>query len=206
MSKGIVFSLLIIFMTIRAVDCRAEQLKSVVLKKSAAAVRDDQVETLRLLDGALERLRHNYKPARTALSTAYEDWRTIYNNFAGHIDDADKRIGEFERNAQDLFTEWAQEAETMSDSGLKGRSLSKLEDTRERYSNIHQHLVERRASAQKIIVQLRDRVLFIKHSLNAESLEVLREEANDIETDMEDMRDDMVDALDQLNSFIVTLP
>lgn len=184
----------------------AQPLKNVMLKQSAAQVRDDQVKTLQILDGALERLRETYKPKQTALATAYEDWKKIYNEFAVHIDDADRHISELNKIADDLFAEWAQEAEMISDSNLKSRSLDKLQDTKEHYQDIQEHLIDKRANAQDITIKLRDRVLFIKHSLNAESLEVLQEEASDIETDMEDMRDDMEKELVQLNDFIGTLP
>jgi chromosome segregation ATPase len=184
----------------------AQPLKNVMLKQSAAQVRDDQVKTLQILDGALERLRETYKPKQTVLATAYEDWKKIYNEFAAHIDDADRHISELNKIADDLFAEWAQEAEMISDSNLKSRSLDKLQDTKEHFQDIQEHLIDKRANAQDITIKLRDRVLFIKHSLNAESLEVLQEEASDIETDMEDMRDDMEKELVQLNDFIGTLP
>jgi predicted nucleic acid-binding Zn-ribbon protein len=189
-----------------ALPAPAEPLKNVALKESAAKVRDDQVKTLKILDGALERLRTTYKPNQTELATAYEDWKEIYNGFAGHIDEADRRISELNQIADDLFAEWAQEAELISDSNLKNRSLDKLEDTKEHFQEIKEQLVEKRASTQEIIVKLRDRMLFIKHSLNAQSLEMLREEASDIEDDLEDLRDDMEKELVKLNEFIGTLP
>jgi len=183
----------------------AQQLKNVTFKQNANQVRNDQVQTLRILDGALGRLRATYKPRSTALSKAYEDWKDIYNEFADHITESDRRIVQLDESAVALFGEWAQEAETISDSGLKSKSLSKLDDTKAQYEQIREQLTQRRKGSEKIRVQLRDRVLFIKHSLNAESLEVLKEEASDIESEIEDMKDEMEDALKDLNVFIGTL-
>lgn len=113
-----------------------------------------------------------------------------------------QRIDAIESVARDLFTEWKQELDTIEDADLRARSAAMLTQTQAGYGEM---LAKMRAAAARmdpVLVTFRDHVTFLKHSLNAQAVDALRETRARIESDVEELVGEMQAAILEAETFI----
>lgn len=113
-----------------------------------------------------------------------------------------QRIDAIESVARDLFNEWRAELLTIQDPSLRERSASMLSRTESSYSEL---LIKMRAAAarmQPVLVSFRDHVTFLKHSLNAQAVDALRETRARIESDVDELVGEMRAAIEEAEGFI----
>lgn len=113
-----------------------------------------------------------------------------------------ERIDAIEGVARDLFAEWRAELATIQDQGLQARSAAMLGRTEASYAEL---LLKMRVAADRmdpVLVTFRDHVTFLKHSLNAQAVDALRETRARIESDVDELVKEMQSAIQEAESFI----
>src|SRR5690606_26541813 len=85
------------------------------------------------------------------------------------------RIDSVEDVAEALFDEWESELEKYSDSELRRSSERQLRRTRSSYAQLIDSMRQAESRMDPVLAAFRDRVLFLKHNLNAQAIASLDE-------------------------------
>lgn len=112
------------------------------------------------------------------------------------------RIAEVEKVSRDLFEEWGEELELYGDRELRRVSARRLADTRARYGELMRALRAAEARMDPVLGAFRDRVLFLKHNLNARAIASLRGDREAIETDIQALIREMKASIAEADRFI----
>ena len=107
--------------------------------------------------------------------------------------------------AEDLFEEWEGELEQYSSSSLRAESASLLRDTRARYRQLMAAMRRAESAMPPVIEALEDKVLYLKHNLNARAIGALRNELGTIERDTAALLSEMQKAIAEANEFIASM-
>ena len=136
------------------------------------------------------------------LEENYDRLSKAYDRSESRADDVRNRIISVNRVATDLFSEWESELGQYSDAGLRRASQSQLDDTRERYETLHAKMNAASASMDPVLTVFSDRVLFLKHNLNARAIAAIGAESQDLETDVARLIEDMERSIAEADAFI----
>ena len=132
-----------------------------------------------------------------------------YNKLKDAYDDSDtraqavrKRIDEVDRVAKDLFKEWDQELKQYTDPALRRPSQTQLDATKARYQKLITVMRRAEKKLDPVLNAFRDRVLYLKHNLNARAIASLRAERAKVEADIGALVEDMNRSIREADAFI----
>ena len=132
-----------------------------------------------------------------------------YNKLKGEFDDSEsrantvrKRIADVERVAQDLFSEWEKELTQYTSPELRRSSQSQLNTTRARYRELIGAMKRAEKKLDPVLAAFHDRVLFLKHNLNARAIASLKAERAKIQADITTLVADMNRSIAEADRFI----
>lgn len=137
------------------------------------------------------------------------EWERQYDKLKAEYEDSDerakavrKRVDDVARVAEDLFKEWGKELKEYSDASLRRSSEQQRDATRARYEKLI--VVMRRAEKKldPVLAAFHDRVLYLKHNLNARAIASLRAERAKVEADIGALVADMNRSIREADAFI----
>ncbi len=143
--------------------------------------------------------------------TNYEggDLEKQYRKLKGEYEDCDARakdvhgrIADVEQVAGDLFKEWEKELGQYKSTELRRTSQRQLKDTRSRYQKLITSLKRAEKKLDPVLAAFNDRVLFLKHNLNARAIASLRTNRAAIEADIGALVADMNKSIAEADQFI----
>jgi hypothetical protein len=114
-------------------------------------------------------------------------------------------ISDVENVSNALFKEWESELNQYTNDNLRRASEQKLEQTRQRYSQLIDVMKGAEAKIEPVLSAFRDQVLFLKHNLNAQAIASLQSELVSVENDIAALIKEMESSIAEANSFISTL-
>jgi len=173
-----------------------------LLRSRVKEARDEQQKTAEQFKDALTRLRELYGSSGTDLEKMYDRLKSEYDSAVTRASSVRTRIDKMETVARDLFKEWDKEIDLIQSANLKSDSRSKLRDTQDKFAALDSSMRRAEASLQPVLNQFRDQTLYLKHNLNAQALGTLRNEAQDIEREVQRLLQDMNASIAQADSFI----
>lgn len=115
------------------------------------------------------------------------------------------RIRDVNRVATDLFREWRKELDQYSDPSLREISEQRLEETEARYDELITRMRAASDSMDPVLAIFRDRVLFLKHNLNASAIASLDREKARIEGDVSELIAEMEASIAAADAFIADM-
>ena len=115
------------------------------------------------------------------------------------------RIGDVNRVARDLFREWRGELDQYSDPSLRQISADRLAETEVRYDDLITRMEAASASMDPVLAVFSDRVLFLKHNLNASAIAALDREKARIEGDVSELIAEMQASIAAADAFIADM-
>ena len=136
------------------------------------------------------------------LEDTYDDMSRAYDRAESQADDARNRVGAVKRVASDLFEEWEEELGQYSDTSLRRNSERQLRDTQQRYEVMVSKMDAAIASMNPVLTVFNDRVLYLKHNLNARAIAALGTETAELETDVARLIADMEQSIAAADAFI----
>jgi ElaB/YqjD/DUF883 family membrane-anchored ribosome-binding protein len=110
-----------------------------------------------------------------------------------------------EEIAQDLFIEWEQELNQISNPKFRSQSKKSLIATKTRYNRLQASLKKTEKSMEPVLRNLNDYVLFLKHNLNAQAIGALKSEADSIGVEVSSLIQDMNRSIREAEEFVKTL-
>ncbi|MCB1923740.1 MAG: DUF2959 domain-containing protein [Gammaproteobacteria bacterium] len=136
------------------------------------------------------------------LERTYDKLKSAVDDTRDSVRDVDDRIAAIERVAGDLFAEWRDELKQYSSDSLRRSSEQKLRDTQARYQTMLKSMQTARARIDPVLQVFEDRVLFLKHNLNARAVSALKNEVGGIEGKVDVLIRDMEAAIAEADQFI----
>lgn len=173
-----------------------------LLKNRVQEARDEQQKTAEQFKDALTRLRELYGSQGTDLEKMYDRLKSEYDGAETRAAAVKTRIDKMETVGRDLFKEWEGEIAQMESANLKSDSRAKLRETQTKFDALASAMRRAEASLQPVLKQFRDQTLYLKHNLNAQALGALKNEANDIEREVQRLLGDMNNSIKQADDFI----
>jgi hypothetical protein len=104
--------------------------------------------------------------------------------------------------SDDLFNEWRNELGKYSDRSLRAESERDLRDTKRRADGVIASMTRAEARIKPVLTPLRDRVLFLKHNLNARAIGALGKELATMRGDVDSLVADLETAIKEADTFI----
>ena len=176
-----------------------------LLKDNVQSARDEQEQASEQFKDALTRIKELYGFQGGDLEDFYNRLKDNYEECEARAEAVDKRIAKVEQIAKDLFIEWENEINEMTNTNFKAKSRASLKDTKRRYARLNSAMTKARQSMEPVLTNLRDYALFLKHNLNARAIGALKAEAGDIETDVNTLIADMNKSIREADDFLKAL-
>ena len=107
--------------------------------------------------------------------------------------------------ARDLFKEWNGELTEYSDPGLRQKAAQQLAETEARYDTLVMKMDAAAASMDPVLVMFHDRVLYLKHNLNARAIAALEPETAGLQSNVESLIADMERSIADADAFIAEM-
>jgi chromosome segregation ATPase len=167
-----------------------------------AHARDEQKEAQQEFKDALTRLKEITHFDGDELEKRYRLLESDYDDAAARVRDVRKRVGDVENVARDLFAEWEKENQEIGTESLRAVSRRQMVDTRRLYDGMLDALKKAESSMDPVLGKLRDYVLALKHSLNAQAVAALQGEALNIQGEISRLIDDMNASIARADEFI----
>jgi hypothetical protein len=187
------------------------------------AMRQIGKEKRDILVGRVKDARKSQAEAQQEFKTALERFQQIVQVDGGTLEEKYKKLNdELERSekranevkdridavrnvSKDLFKEWNDELGKYADRSLRQESERELRETKRRTDALIASMVRAHARVEPILRPLRDRVLFLKHNLNARALGALTKELGSVQTGVDELVSDMQKSIAEADAFIAEM-
>lgn len=173
-----------------------------ILVDRVEGVSKSQNEAKEEFEDALEAFRAVVSVDGGALESTYDSLKRAHDRAESQADEVRSRVASVKRVSRDLFREWEAELNEYSDDGLRRSSERQLRDTRQRYDQLSDKMDAATASMDPVLSVFSDRVLYLKHNLNARSIAALSAETADLEADVTRLIADMEQSISAADAFI----
>jgi ElaB/YqjD/DUF883 family membrane-anchored ribosome-binding protein len=173
-----------------------------LLVSSVDDAREAQQDAKKQFESALEQFVAvtNYQGGE--LEKQYRKLKSEYDDSEAQANKVRNEIAEVERVAKDLFAEWEAELKQYSSAELRRNSQRQLQDTRARYQQLITAMKRAERKLDPVLNAFRDRVLYLKHNLNAQAIASLRTNRKAIESDISALIGDMNRSIAEADRFI----
>jgi len=104
--------------------------------------------------------------------------------------------------SNDLFKEWQKEISQYSDKSLKSESERELRETKQRAEGLIASMEKAEARITPVLQPLRDRVLFLKHNLNARAIGALKGELVKVSGNVDSLVAELDQSIKEADAFI----
>lgn len=168
-------------------------------------VSKSQTEAKEEFADALEAFRAVINVDAGELETVYDDLNRAYKRADGEADTVRARVKSVKRVSRDLFREWEGELDEYSDPALRRASERQLRDTQGRYNELVDKMDDATDSMDPVLDVFKDRVLYLKHNLNARAIAALGAETADLESDVARLIAEMEQSIAAADAFIVEM-
>lgn len=139
------------------------------------------------------------------LEAKYKKLDAEYKRAESKADAVRSRIKETDRVADALFKEWRGEINQYQDAGLRASSEQQLADTQNRYGQLVGAMKQASAKMDPVLGAFKDRVLFLKHNLNAQAIASLQGNVTQIQGDVSGLIAEMEKSIAEANAFIAQM-
>lgn len=173
-----------------------------ILVKRVREARESQVKAQDDFKTALERLREIVDIDGGDLEKTYERLNKELDRSESRAREVRERIDSVRDVSRDLFKEWQGELGKYSDRTLRAESERELRETRRRTEALVASMERVEKRIDPVLEPLRDRVLFLKHNLNARALGALSTELASVSQRVDALIVDMQQAIADADAYL----
>lgn len=173
-----------------------------ILVNRVEGVAKSQGEAKEEFEDALEAFRAVVAVDGGELEQTYDNLKRAYERADGQANETRSRVASVKQVSRDLFKEWERELGEYSDAGLRRASERQLRETEQRYESLADKMDAATASMDPVLSVFKDRVLYLKHNLNARSIAALGGETAQLETDVARLIAEMERSISAADAFI----
>jgi hypothetical protein len=176
------------------------------LVDNVKAARAEQVQAKKQFATALEQFKSVVNFQGGNLEAVYNKLNREYERCESQAGDVTDRIQSVKNVAQALFGEWEAEIkEIKNDASLQRQSRQLLDRTRGSYKEMIDRMDAAAATMQPVLTKFNNRVLFIKHNLNAQAIASLKGTELELGGDIERLIREMEASIAEADAFIAEM-
>ena len=176
-----------------------------ILVDRVEEARDAQQDAKVQFESALEQFFAVTDYLGSVLEVQYRNLKSEYEDSANRANAVRRRIDDVERVAGDLFDEWEAELDQYSDKNLRRASADQLRGTQTSYRQLMQAMRRAESKIDPVLLAFRDRVLFLKHNLNAQAIASLKTNRAAVESDIQALIRDMNQSIAEADRFVQSM-
>lgn len=176
-----------------------------ILVDRVGDAREAQQEAKKQFEDALKQFIAVTNFSGGQLEQQYNKLKDEYEQSESRAKAVRNRIDDVEEVAEDLFEEWNKELKHYTNADMRRSSQNQLEATRARYKKLITIMRRAEKKLDPVLAAYRDRVLFLKHNLNARAIASLRDERAKVEADIGALIADMNRSINEADAFIKEL-
>lgn len=173
-----------------------------ILVKRVRDARKAQQEGKDEFKSALERFKSVVATEGSTLEDKYNQLNKELERSEGRARDIHDKVKSVRDVASDLFKEWEKELGQYNDRTLRAESERELRDTRRRAQLVITAMEKAEKRVDPVLDPLRDRVLFLKHNLNASAIGALDKELLALRTNVDALVVDLETSIAEAEAFI----
>lgn len=173
-----------------------------ILVKRVKDARSSQDDAQKELTSALERFQAIVEVDGGSLEEKYKKLDDELKRSEERAKRVKDRIDAVRDVSKDLFNEWDDELGKYSDRKLRQESEREMRETKRRTDALIASMTKAQARVEPVLKPLRDRVLFLKHNLNARALGALTKELDSVRTDVDALVADTQRSIAEADAFI----
>lgn len=176
-----------------------------------------------ILIGRVKDARKAQQEAQEEFKTALQRFRDVvevdggtleakYEKLNGELERAEKRAREVRERvaavrdvSKDLFNEWEKELGQYSNRQMRAESERELRATRQRTEGLIAAMQRSEKRIDPVLRPLRDRVLFLKHNLNARALGALTKELAAVESNVDGLVADLQASIAEADAYLAEM-
>jgi ElaB/YqjD/DUF883 family membrane-anchored ribosome-binding protein len=176
-----------------------------ILVNRVRDARKAQKEAQEEFKSALDRFREVVGTEGGTLEAKYEKLNDELQRSEDRAKAVHDRVKAVRDVADDLFKEWDKELAQYENRQLRSESERELRETKRRTDALVASMQRSEKRIDPVLQPLRDRVLFLKHNLNAKSLGALSKELTTVEGSVDSLVADLQQSIAEADSFIAEM-
>jgi hypothetical protein len=173
-----------------------------ILVSRVGEARDSQQQAKEQFKSALQRFNELLGTSGGTLQVKYDKLSADYEKCDAKAQAVRKRITDVEDVGAALFKEWKKELAQYTNQDYRTRDQKLFDDTHARYDQLITAMKRAEGKMDPVLAAFHDRVLFLKHNLNAQAVASLQGELGSVETNVDSLVKDMEDSIREAESFI----
>jgi hypothetical protein len=168
--------------------------------------RDEQAQAKKEFASALEQFKSVVNFQGGDLEAMYNKLNKAYERSESQAGEVRDKITGVKRVATALFDEWAGEIKQMKDDpSLRDTSQKLYDQTKQSYSEMIQRMDSAAASMDPVLSRFKNRVLFVKHNLNAQAIASLKGTEIELGGEIEKLIKEMEASIAEADQFIAEI-
>jgi hypothetical protein len=136
------------------------------------------------------------------LEKRYQRLADEYDECEDSAESVRERVASIEKVASDLFSEWERENQEISNAGDRRASADLLDDTKDRYKQLITAMKKASKGMDPVLRAFKDKVLLLKHNLNAQAIASLSNQVVSIQGDVDRLVETMQKSIAEADAFI----
>jgi hypothetical protein len=176
-----------------------------ILVDRVEGARKAQQEAKEQFSSALEKFIAVTNYSGGELEQQYRTLKAEHEDSVARADAVRDKVKSVEDVAEALFKEWQDELKQYSDPELRRASERELRQTRQSYAALIAAMKAAERKMDPVLAAFNDRVLFLKHNLNASAIASLRTQRRSVETDIKLLIRDMNRSIAEADKFIAAM-
>jgi len=173
-----------------------------LLRDNVEEARSEQQKAAEQFKDVLTRMKEMYGFKGGKLESFYNRLKSDFEESEDRAERVRGRIKDVEQIAADLFKEWQNEIAEITNQSLREKSRGSLKNSKDQYARLEKAMKKAEASMDPVLRRLKDQVLYLKHNLNAQAIGALKQEAGDIEVDVQRLIRDMKKSIKEADTFL----
>ncbi len=158
--------------------------KREILVSRVRAASSDQEKAKQQFTDALDQFQTVLGKEGGDLESKYRTLDSELRSCRSRAEKVRERIASIENVSGALFKEWEKELDQYESADLRAESERRLTETRRQYEAMHAAMNRAAEKMDPVIAAFNDRVLFLKHNLNAQAIASLQSDVSGIEGDV----------------------
>lgn len=176
-----------------------------ILVKKVVEARGAQADAQKEIKTTLERFKEIVDVDGGSLEDKYNKLNDALQRSEERARKVDDRIKAVRDVSSDLFKEWQNELGKYSDRRMRQESERELRATKARTETLMQAMARAQQRVEPVLKPLRDRVLFLKHNLNARAMGALSNELDSVTTEVDALIADLQKSVAEADAFLAEM-
>lgn len=173
-----------------------------ILVKRVRDARKSQTEAKEEFQSALERFRTVIEVDGGTLEKKYDTLSKTLERSEDKARQVRERLDAVRDVCKDLFREWDKELGQYSDRRLRAESERQMRETKRRADTLIGAMSRAEARIGPVLTPLQDRVLFLKHNLNAQAIGALNSELVSMRANVDQLVAELDESIKEADAFI----